>query len=389
MKLLSWNVQSLRDLENENGKYRGPFPELTFKSRWPDLKKSFDLALKEHGTEIFVLQEIGTEGESLLQDYFNSIHYSCVITPYCLDKAAFRFAFAFNPNMYELIGHQQLPYTQTGLFLTDEQRQSMSMDEKMKHNLGVEFEKSAQVMILKNLETGLLVKIYNTHPGLTNEHRLACMDVLARAIDEDKKAGLSVVVAGDMNQFDAKSPIPKVLLEQPEKLERVGLTWLDKKVLLECGAQSTFRGYAFDILRFLTKSEKDSLFAMIDAAGSLKKLLQDPTTNPQAKLSDLEALYKQIRVFFQTKQNELINADANCGAGLSTDLDFIGVTGPLFGNNPQDTHCVGSYTLHRGAFFNTSTIARDEFEKQLQEDSEKNPLPSDHFALILEPRLMA
>lgn len=262
----------------------------------------------------------------------------------------------------------------------DEQRKTLSREEIQAHNLGVDFEKSAQVATLAVVENGQIVKIYNTHPGLVNAHRLAAMDVLSAKIAEDRINGISVVVAGDMNQFDMRVTEPKVLEEQPLKLTQAGLTWLSRETLLERGAQATFMAYSYDIMRFLTKNDKEYLFSLNDRAKALKKQLvefgEDPNQHPE-----LQGIYHEIRTFYQNKQQELF--DTHSGAGLSTVLDFLGVLGPLF----QQAHEVRSLTWYRGGLFNTTTIeSRSAFEKELYAANTGDaPLISDHFALQLSP----
>ncbi len=74
MKIFSHNVESLRDLEQEEGKLKGPFPDLTFKSRWKKIATYFDLLRQEKDVELFALQEVGPEAERSFRDYFASIN---------------------------------------------------------------------------------------------------------------------------------------------------------------------------------------------------------------------------------------------------------------------------------------------------------------------------
>jgi endonuclease/exonuclease/phosphatase family metal-dependent hydrolase len=398
--LFSQNVNSLRALEPPHGAYVGPFPELTFAARWGKMEQMFQLLRQEKNVEIFALQEVGPDAKDLLENYFSSINHQYIVSKYCLDEGAQQFVFAFDPTKYELISEEQLPYTTTGRFMTDAERKTMSKEDVNEHNYNSFYDRSAQIVILRDLNTKETFKIYNTHPGLTNKHRLKCMELLASKIAQDKEAGLNVVVTGDMNQFDFDSKKPVLLEEQPQKLKDAGLTWINEEELRYKGAQATFNACAYDIERFLTDAQKDYVFGskpnkdnpekevtpgLIGEAQALKNKIIAEGKDPQANEELLE-LYQVTRNFFIQTQTALVFAEKMSGACLSTVLDFIGAMGPHFGEHPDERYEVKPITHYQGKLFDTTQTDGRQFELDLQQRNLEDPVPSDHFGLLLQPR---
>lgn len=384
------NMQSLRDLHPKTGVLASVFPELTFENRYPIIINYME-SLMEQGFNLFGEQELDDISSIMMQEFFTSKGYHSVIDNYCDDKFSTKFLFAFNPEEYEFVNptqpSQRIAFTETGLFLTDQQRDELKLkklnelteEEKaslpkrkleaiskeyiFKHNLGVEYEKSAQIIELRNKQNGEIFKIYNTHPGLPNEHRLMCMDILSHEIKRDiaEHPEINIVLAGDMNQFDMTVPNSTVYLEQTNKISEMGLDYVTME-LVNSESSSTFFSDPYDIMRYITKEQKDRIFA-------LKDTIRDKSGD------DCMTAITELRELYQSLNQELIERNI---LRLSTVLDGIALYGPAFKNHQVS---VQSDTYLNNSFFKTNVPGLSKTHlNEIIRTSDK-PLPSDHFGV--------
>ncbi len=285
--------------------------------------------------------------------------------------------FAFNPNKYRLNGEpSRVAFTTSGDFLSNEMRRTMSQDEIKQHNLGVDFEKSAQVIPLVNIETGQAFKIYNTHPGLTNDHRLACMDILGSYIrrDVEEHPELNIILSGDFNQFDMESPVSCVLEAQVQKIKDMGLDYVSQS-LLDSGQGTTFFADPYDLMRHLSKEQQQKVFAFKDSLREMKKLLQERNIELSSD-HDFMQKVSEFRSFYQKLNQQLIEQGV---LRLSTVLDGIAIYGPAFqAKNVK----VGSDTWLNNSFFKVPhDLSKADCDKLFRES--ERPLPSDHLGLAM------
>lgn len=199
---------------------------------------------------IFALQELDNEAVSLLQKYFDDVGYSHIHTGYCPDKYAFKFMYAYNPNYVKISDIKQIYFTESGLATSDEERLTLSKEEKIRRHCETEFEKSAYIVTVNNKY--LLV---NTYQSLTNPHKLAAMTKLTHALSNET---LPIIIVGDFNMFDMDNSNNIVFHEQINILMDNNYTWITKD-LLDRGIKATFIGFPYDIDRFLTKENKEEL----------------------------------------------------------------------------------------------------------------------------------
>jgi hypothetical protein len=253
MRLLSWNVNSDRRVELKTGRnahIAAAFPDLTFKNRWPLQKKLFDDQIDRKATGFFAIQEASNESAETISNYFTEKGYTVVGQRYCPNLGSFNYVFAYKPEDAELISHETLYFTTTGKPLTDDDRRSMSQDDKKAHNFGIEFERSAQILKFRNSKYGEFI-IVNVHPGLPNEHRLLATQKLVERLTDETCPKL---LAGDFNQFDMRKSEPAILDEQVKILTDSGFSWVSEH-LKEKGLKCTFISAPYDINRFFSQEQ--------------------------------------------------------------------------------------------------------------------------------------
>lgn len=243
------------------------FSDFSFRARFGLLKELLD-SLSEDEQSTFALQEADDEARELLKDYFKQKGYNVLTTKYANDPGAFNFLFAYNPALYEVVESSQIYYTESGQTTSPEERKTLTKEEKLKLHLGTEFEKSAQLVRLKDKKTGKICLAANTHPGLEMAHRLSAMKKLCDALANEHEM---IVALGDFNQFDPRVPEPTTYQEQIDILKTHGFKW-SSEGLSHAGMKTTFMGFPFDVMRFFNEADRTEYQALTQDKDHLERL---------------------------------------------------------------------------------------------------------------------
>jgi endonuclease/exonuclease/phosphatase family metal-dependent hydrolase len=332
------------------------FKELSFENRFPLLKDLYNKAIhREVG--FFSLQEVNEDAAEYLENYFYEQHFICIKEHYNLDNGSFYFFVAYNPKMFAIQNQDRIPLTESGTFLKSEQRKKMPLNEKLKHNLGIEFERSAWKLEIEfNNEVIVLIVI---HLGLPDEHRLLATKVLSEALKEEKRR---LLIGGDANGFKWNSPLEAFLNlhSSPNELAyQDQIDVLKKAGFILLTDMHTFFAHVFDMpFRYLSAIKREEL--------EQYKKAQD---------------YPKIRQFFFDLLKERMPI-------LFGPLDHVFVRGNI--KRTQVQAC----TLFNGRMLTSKTTLAPDFLREYKEalvsstESPPSPLiPSDHFALEVEMEL--
>lgn len=260
MKMASLNMNSDRRVE-QDGPTKRAFNDFSLEHRYPTTERFIESLVQTKHVNCFALQEIDENALRRLKATFDRLNFNYVTTSYCLDRGSFFFMFAYDATKMAVLDEDQCYYTESGLPTTDEDRKILTRDEKFQRHLDVEFEKSAQVFTLHTFEDDKRYCVANTHPGLTNKHRLLAMQKLVDFIEarQTRMGGESrTIVVGDMNQFDTRVCEPRTWMDQVQVLTAAGYCWQSAGLEHE-GAKSTFLSFPYDIFRFLSGDEKTQL----------------------------------------------------------------------------------------------------------------------------------
>lgn len=270
LNILSMNVDdhpAYRPSASAQGKNHAwipqAFPELFFVNRFSRLTQLLKSFMVDH--QFFVLQEIGSEALEYLKLFFFFNGYEHISSKYNNDAGSCNYLVAYKKSdtNYTIahVNTKMIYFTTSGLSLTGEQRKTMSREEKIEHGYFQEFEKSAQVTFfeIKQFDTGtdtsMDLTIVNTHPGLTNEHRLKSMTHLMKEIDGLK----NVIIMGDFNQFDFTKNDFAMYEPQRDIIISAGTVGYTSF----CKHDYSFAGHPYDIIRFFSKDEKQQFDKLV------------------------------------------------------------------------------------------------------------------------------
>lgn len=221
------------------------YPQLLFKQRFEVLVQ-FILALNSI-PQIIAFQEVGDDARILLEQFLSEHNYSFISNKYNNHEGCCNFITAFSNELdFKVKSSRMIYLTTSGLSLTDLQRQTMSREDKISHGLNYEFERSAQIISLENEVNGNKFTFVNTHPGLTNDHRIMCMKMLVVHVNDLK----NVIIVGDFNQFDSSKNSNDVYQPQRQILFDAGFVSSTENIPF------SFVGRPYDIMRFLSCEHK-------------------------------------------------------------------------------------------------------------------------------------
>lgn len=339
------------------------FPELEFKNRFPLLEAFYQSEIKKN-TNLFALQEVGAGAVPLLKNLFEKHNFECIVSKYNLHEGSANYLFAYKKDQFLIKDTKQIYFTKTGKSLSDEQRVTMSKDEKIEHNFKVEFEKSAQVITMARMNSPESdFTIVNVQPGLTNEHRELAMDTLGKAL-ADKSPTLMM---GDFNQFDSTKNENKVYEKQRKILEDHGFQSTTKH-LADSGLKATFIAHPYDVLRFFSKEERNQF--------------------EELKLKNPDKMRQFLLDFIEEKNIDLV----------STTLDDCYIKGLTLQQCKTssrtwfDNHEIDPSQVERAAFqkkylsyYKNFSLFNEELKNK--EEAKKPAIMSDHIALEIEFQL--
>ena len=157
---------------------------------------------------VFALQEIDKNALKKLSKTFDRLGYKCITTPYCLDAGSFSFMFAYDPKKIEISRSRAMLLHG---YQASQPRMKNESHSQKKKNLNdtcrLNLKNPHKYFTIHTLDDGKKYSIANTHPGLTNEHRLLAMHKLVTFMEDRQKRHPEIqatVVVGDMNQFNDK-----------------------------------------------------------------------------------------------------------------------------------------------------------------------------------------
>lgn len=350
------------------GQFGAEFPDLTFESRFALNTALYENAYRENNETIFTHQEGNDIARDKLNEFYTGLGLSVLTTKYCFHAGSYNFVFAYNSGVFEVVETSQVYYTQSGQSTTDIDRAALTKPEKMERHFGTEFEKSAQLVRLRHKESGQLFLVVNTHPGLEMQNRLLAMQKLCAALSQE--TGM-VVLTGDFNQFDARSPAPAIYYDQIRILQDNGFHWASEG-LSRIGMRSTFVCKPGDFFHLLSAEKvavfKDKLTSLTDPNERrqfVMRTIQEEGLNligicldatftrglPQNAMVSVNA--------FTMFSRRVVNADTGVAETIREVINTSSV------ENSQEFH--NRYVQH---FINHRADAGVE-----------PPLPSDHFAL--------
>ncbi len=285
--------------------------------------------------DIYGLCELSVKMRQFFTLVFGNENYLSISAPYNTDDDAFQYLVAYNPKRLTMLGFRQIYITKSGLPTLPGPREKMNREARFSAHFGVEYERSFPIITFLDLTTGSKFVYVAAHPGLPNEHRLIAITMLCDSLSAEK---LPIIIAGDMNQFDASKKKEDVIYtDQVAILTKNGFDWSSECLALK-GAKATFKAYPYDIERFFNKKD-------FEALDKLK----------------VEADSKKIKQFYLDKK---VNK-------LSTCLDAV------FAKNVKVNN-LACETYAGGKIIDTSKTIRQEIEDITE------MLPSDHFALTFD-----
>lgn len=270
-RIVSWNINNDRRVEQkDHPQFRftaNAFEDFSIERRFPQIKKSLSYLIEQKKVSMIALQELDINTVPFVKEFLEAAGYKVIVNGYNPDIQAFNFVFAFLSGKYNVTQKpEQIYLTRSGNPLTKEERTKFSRDEIFEHNLDTEFEKSVQVIPLKDKDSDEYFTVVNTHLGLTNKHRKLAAELLCSKLEGRAEP---LLLVGDFNQFDSSVPEATLLMEQVEIFTTHGFTW-NSESLLYTNPSSTFLTSPYDINRFLTKddfAELDSLKGKDDYVG--------------------------------------------------------------------------------------------------------------------------
>ena len=169
------------------------------------------------------MQEVSTAILPRLQEFLESKKLKVLAVPYnpSAGDSTFNYVFAYDINLFSLVGTEQIYLTESGHPL--QKREPLAREEIFSHNFDSEFEKSSQMVILEKKDSREQFIVVNNHFGMSNEHRLLAAQSLCQKLLSIQKP---IILVGDFNQFDSSIPEVRLYQEQIEVFKQHGFTWV-------------------------------------------------------------------------------------------------------------------------------------------------------------------
>lgn len=251
IKIVSWNINSDRKVELANHPSfmvtAEAFKTFSLQYRFSLIKASFDYFIKIKKVSLFALQEINDEFLAKLVSYLHEQGLETLTVKYNPTELAFNYVFAYDPLLYRCIHTRQIYLTRSGEAIT--KREELSNQELLEEQLYCEYEKSSQLVEIKEIKSKKNLIIVNNHFGLSNKHKLLASELLCQRLADINKP---LILVGDFNQFDGKSQ--NIFVEQIETFKKYGFKWESSHLHLQ-EPKGTFIAFPYDIKRFLNEAD--------------------------------------------------------------------------------------------------------------------------------------
>lgn len=248
------------DRRSEVGPLSAPFRDLQWDSRFA-IKTAFYQEIYNNNKKTkFFNQELNDVACAQLTKFYEGLGLKVESTKYTTHSGAFNYLFAYNPEYYEVEKRSQVYYTKTGKPTSQEERDSLSKEENIQNHFGTEFEKSAQLIWVRNKITGTTTLDVNMHPGLEigldrktglivdeMNHRILAMKRLCEQLQNEHG---NVILIGDFNQFDPRFLEPTIYADQIKVLQSYGFRWASEG-LCRVGMKATFVSKPYDFEHLL------------------------------------------------------------------------------------------------------------------------------------------
>ncbi|MES2504515.1 MAG: endonuclease/exonuclease/phosphatase family protein [Myxococcota bacterium] len=191
-KVATWNINSDRRAEegtNIDRLFEGRFK---LETRINAIMQT----IKDEKPELLFLQEIDPQGWDKVYEALKAEGYHVHKTPYNANEKAFWLMTAINPGRFKFLDNGTHSLVNPQL-LDPEQLHNVKNHEG---NLNTDFHKMVAYAKIKDLKEGREFFTFNTHLGITWEHKVRATNELISTIREIAK-GEPSLLAGDFNSF--------------------------------------------------------------------------------------------------------------------------------------------------------------------------------------------